>query len=350
MENTKAQMEIEQFFKRRVEKDPKIHNAYLRIHSGKYGMDVNLATGNEAIHPEQPFYIASISKLFTSVLIGQLVEQGQCSYEDQISKYLDAEILTNLHIYKEKDYTNEIKIRHLLNNTSGLNDFVEDTPVTGKSIPDLLVDEPNRKWTPHEVISWAKQNMNNHFPPGRGFHYSDTGYHLLGFIIEKITGLPFHEVLRKNIFEPLGMINSHFSRTEPLEKSPYEVAKFYIRQTDMTNNESLSILYAGGGIVSTTGDLLLFMRALVNSQLLKKDTIEKMKNDCGKFFLGIDYGYGVMKIKTVPVLMPSKYNSWGNAGSTGSFMFYHPGPDAYIIGTLNQFGYGQKGIRNASTC
>ncbi|MEH7525588.1 serine hydrolase, partial [Bacillus sp. JJ1503] len=138
---------------------------------------------------------------------------------------------------------------------------------------------------------------------------------------------------------------SHFSRTEPIEKSPYEVAKFYIRQTDMTNNESLSILYAGGGVVSTTGDLLKFMKALVNGQILKKETLEKMKSDWGKFFLGIDYGYGVMNIKTVPVLMPAKYNSWGNAGSTGSFMFYHPVMDAYIIGTLNQFGYGQKGIR-----
>ncbi|MCM3763767.1 hypothetical protein [Neobacillus niacini] len=52
-----------------------------------------------------------------------------------------------------------------------------------------------------------------------------------------------------------------------------------------------------------------------------------------------------MNIKTVPVLMPAKFNSWGNAGSTGAFLFYHPATDAYLIGTLNQFGYGQKGIR-----
>ena len=345
LDKAKVQMEMEQFFKKRVEKDPKIHNAYLRIHAEKLSIDVNLAAGEEAVHAEQPFYIASISKLFTGVLIGQLVEQGLCSYEDKISQYLDAEILTNLHIYKGKDYTNEIKIKHLLNHTSGLHDFVEDKPLVGKSIPDLLVAEPDRKWTPLSVINWAKENMKNHFPPGEGFHYSDTGYHLLGFIIEKITGLPFHEVLRKNIFEPLGMKHSHFSRTEPLEPSPYKVANLYMRDSDITNNESLGILHAGGGIVSTTSDLLKFMKALVNGQILKKETLEKMKNDWGKFFLGIDYGYGVMNIKTVPVLMPAKYNSWGNAGSTGAFMFYHPATDAYIIGTLNQFGYGQKGIR-----
>jgi D-alanyl-D-alanine carboxypeptidase len=341
----KLQMELEQLFKKKVEKDPKIHNAYLRVYSEKHDIDVSVASGEQSVHVDQPFYIASISKLFTAVLFGQLVEQGFCTYEDKISRYIDEDILKNLHIYKEKDYTDEIRIKHLLNNTSGLHDFLEDKPNKGKTMPDLLVVEPNRTWTPRTTIDWAKENMKSHFPPGEGFHYSDTGYHLLGFIIEKITGMPFPEVLRKNIFEPLDMKHSHFSRTEPMEKSPYEVAKLYMRNTDITNNESLGILFAGGGIVSTTSDLLKFMKALVNGKVLEKETIETMKRDCGKFFLGIDYGYGVMNIKTVPVLMPAKYNSWGNAGSTGSFMFYHPATDAYIIGTMNQFGYGQKGIR-----
>lgn len=346
MEKVKVQKEIEQLFIKKVEKDPKVHNAYLRVHSEKYGLDFHMATGEESIHSDQPFYIASISKLFTSVLFGQLVEQGYCSYEDNISKYLDEDILTNLHVYKEKDYTNEIKIKHLLNNTSGLHDFFEEKPDKGKTIVEMLLDEPNRIWTPQEIIHWAKENMKPHFPPGEGFHYSDTGYHLLGLILEKITGLPVHEVLSKNIFEPLGMKHSHFSRMKPLEDSPYEIAKMYFGNTEVSNYDSMkSMIFAGGGIVSTTGDLLKFMKALVQDQLLDKETMARMKSDCGKFFFGIDYGYGLMNIKTIPVLMPAKYNSWGNAGSTGSFMFYHPMTDSYIIGSLNQSGYGQKGIR-----
>jgi D-alanyl-D-alanine carboxypeptidase len=339
------QREIEDFFKKRIEKDENIRNGYLRVHSEKHGIDLQMAAGEDAIHAEQPYYIASVSKLFTSVLFGQLVEKDLCSYDDRISQYLDAEVLSDLHVYKEVDYTNEIKIKHLLNNTSGLHDFLEDKPRKGLPMPELIVSEPDRTWTPLDVINWAKDNMKNHFPPGKGFHYSDTGYHLLGLIIEKITGLPFHEVLRKNIFEPLDMKHSHFSRTEPVEKSPHQIAKLFIGDTEITHHQSLSLLFAGGGVVSTTSDLLKFMKALVNYQLLRKETIEKMKNDWGKFFLGIDYGYGLMNIKTVPVLMPAKYNSWGNAGSTGSFMFYHPATDSYIIGTLNRFGYGQKGIR-----
>ena len=340
-----VQRGIESLFQKIVEKDPKIHNAYLRVVSEKSGIDIDLAAGKEALHPQQPYYIASVSKLFTAVLFGQFVEQGLCSFEDNISRYLDAEVLNKLHIYKGNDYTNEIKIKHLLNHTSGLHDFVEDQPVNGKAMPDLVVDEPDRTWTPLEVIHWAKENLKNHFPPGRGFHYSDTGYHLLGLIAENIAELPFHELLRKKIFEPFNMNHAHLSRTEPAEVSAHKVAKLYVRNTDVTSNKSLSFLYAGGGIVSTTNDLLTFMKALVHHQILKGETIEKMKADCGRFFLGIDYGYGIMNIRTVPVFMPAKYNCWGNAGSTGSVLFYHPGTDAYIIGNMNQFGYGQKGVR-----
>src|SRR5690625_4141571 len=144
MEKANVQMEVERLFKKRVERDPKIHNAYLRIHSEKYGIDIDLAAGKEAVNPQQPYYIASVSKLFTSVLFGQLVEQGLCNYDDKILQYLEKDLLKNLHIYKGKDYTNEIKIKHLLNNTSGLHDFMEDKPAKGKLMPDLLVDEPNR--------------------------------------------------------------------------------------------------------------------------------------------------------------------------------------------------------------
>jgi D-alanyl-D-alanine carboxypeptidase len=91
-------------------------------------------------------------------------------------------------------------------------------------------------------------------------------------------------------------------------------------------------------------DQLKFMQALVHGQLISAETFDRM-DDCAKFSIGIDYGYGMMKFRTIPILMPRKFNCWGNAGSTGAFMFYHPGQDAYLIGSLNQFRYHSKGIR-----
>ncbi len=96
-----------------------------------------------------------------------LVEKGQLAYEDPISRYLDEDLLQQLHFYKGKDYTSEIQIRHLLNHTSGLHCFFEDRPKRGKSMIDMIVDQPERTWTPQEALRWAKSHLHVHFRPGK---------------------------------------------------------------------------------------------------------------------------------------------------------------------------------------
>lgn len=352
MNKENVQISIKEYFAKVVQKDAKIHNAYLLVHSDKFGIHMNLAeglTGNMPANSQQPYFIASIGKLFTSTLIGILVEKGLTSYENTINQYFDDYFLKNLHFYRGKDYTKNIKIKHLLNHTSGLHDYFSDKPKKGKPMIDILLEQSSHFWSPQETINWSKEHLKTHFPPGEGFHYSDTGYHILGLIIEKITLKPFHEALSDYIFKPLEMQHSYLIHySDPLVRSDYPIANFYGRNIDITNYRSLSIDYAGGGIVSTSEDLLKFMKALVNNELIREDSFEKMKDWAGffnLFFMGIDYGYGLMSFKTIPILMPKKYNVWGNAGSIGSFMFYHPEMDSYIIGNLNQFGYPRKGIR-----
>ena len=80
-------------------------------------------------------------------------------------------------------------------------------------------------------------------------------------------------------------------------------------------------------------------------QLISAATLETMKNDSGKLYLGIDYGYGIWQFKTIPVLLPKKYNCWGCVGATGAFMFYHPGLDTYLIGNFNDSSYMRKGLK-----
>lgn len=348
MKKEKVQLLIAGHFTKIVQKDRKIHNAYLLIHSEKLGIHLNMAEGSTGSMPanaQQPYFIASIGKLFTSVLIGILVEKGMISYEDTITQFLDNNLLHSLHIYKGKDYTNKIKIKHLLNHTSGLHDYFDDKPKQGKSMIDIIFDEPSRFWTPQETIQWSKEHLKSHFPPGKGFHYSDTGYHVLGLIIEKITSRPFHEALQHYIFQPLQMNHSYLAHySESMVKSNYPVADLYSGNTNVTQYRSLSIDYAGGGIVATSEDLLKFMKALVTHEIIREDTFEKMK-DWAKFSIGIDYGYGLMNFRTIPLLMPKRYNVWGNVGSIGSFMFYHPATDIYLIGNLNQFRYHRRGIR-----
>ncbi|WP_042357384.1 serine hydrolase domain-containing protein [Bacillus rubiinfantis] len=343
-----AATEIEKLFRKTVQKDAKIHNAYMLVHSDKLGIHVNMAEGTTrdiAATPQQPYFIASVSKLITAVLTGIFVEQNIFTYEDPISNFLDEELLQNLHIYRGRDYSKEIKIKHLLSHTSGLHDVLEDQPKQGKSFVDCILDEPSRRWTAREVVMWAKQHLEPHFPPEQGFHYSDTGYHLLGLTFEKITGKPYGETLKEYIFAPLEMNHSYLVGSQPIEKSDQPVADLYLRNINIKDYESLSIMHAGGGIISTNEDLLKFMKALVQHHLVREETITTMKQHCRRFVPGIHYGYGMMVFKTIPILMPEKYNVWGNAGSTGTFMFYHPATDTYLIGGLHQFRHNRKGIK-----
>ncbi|WP_227793223.1 serine hydrolase domain-containing protein [Paenibacillus guangzhouensis] len=348
MNKEQTEAAITEHFRKKIRKDNKIYHASLLVHSDRLGIHLNLAEGRSAafeIHADQPFYIASISKLFTSVLIGMLVEKGLLAYDEPISRYLDKDLLHQLHLVRGKDYTHEILIRHLLNHTSGLHCFFEDRPKRVKSMIDMIVDEPERTWTPLETLQWGKSHLHGHFRPGQGFHYSDTGYHLLGLIIENVMKLPFHDVIHIYIFTPLRMLHSYVAPGQPSSQNEHPIARLFIRDIDVTDYDSLSFMFAGGGIVSTTEDLLRFMRALVHHELIRSETIDTMLGDWARFFPGIDYGYGVMRFRAIPLLMPARYQAWGNAGSTGSFMFYHPATDAYFIGSLNQFRYHQKGIR-----
>jgi D-alanyl-D-alanine carboxypeptidase len=343
MDQKRVAASIEELFRNQVSKDKDVKNAYLLVHSDQLDVHVNLAegtTGNLPADPRQPNYMASVGKLFTSTIVSMLHEQGMLSFDDRMAEHLDPALLKGLHVHQGTDLTNEISIKHLLNQTSGLPDDFEP-------LLEELLEDPDFSITPREAIEWVKEHSEPHFPPGDGFHYTDTNYHLLGLIIEKRTGLPFHEALRQYIYEPLEMKHAsmlHYS--EPMEPCSLPIADFYVRGTRLNEVEAFGNLdYAGGGVVAPTEDLLTFMKALVSHQLVSEDTLQTMTADRNRFTMGIQYGYGTWHLTPVPLLMPKRYASWGVAGATGAFMFYHPEMDAYFIGTFNDFSYKRKFIR-----
>ncbi|WP_216829777.1 serine hydrolase domain-containing protein [Alkalihalobacterium elongatum] len=329
---------IKHSFRKKVQKDPNLKSAFLLVHSDKNEIHLNLNEG--LIDSNQPAYMASVGKLFTSVLISILYEEGLLKYTDKITYYLDQALLQKLHVYNETDYTKEIEIKHLLNQTSGLPDFFHP-------LLNQLLNDPNFYMSPEEAITWAKIHKKPHFPPGKGFKYSDTNYHLLGLIIEKITKQPFHESIKQYFYEPLEMRHSSFLfESDPIDQNTPPVADFYVNHHNITHLKGYSgIDFAGSGVVSTGEDLLKFMKALTSHRLVKKETFEKMKKDKAKYGVGIDYGYGIMQFKPVPLLMPKKFTLWGHAGITGAYMFYHPKLDTYVIGTFNDFSYERKGVK-----
>ncbi|UCE42657.1 MAG: beta-lactamase family protein [Candidatus Aminicenantes bacterium] len=338
-----AEQKVRALLDKKVQKDKSLRNAILLVHSEKYGIHWKFACG---VGVDHTFHVASTGKTITSALIAKLFEQGRIDYEDPISKFLPKDLLDGLFVFQGFDYAGNVLVRHLLNHTSGTADYFTEKPKQGKSIIELAIDEPSRFWTPQETIQWTKENLEPHFPPGEGFFYSDTGYQMLGLILEEITGNPLHLSLHQEIFDPLGMKHTYqLFYSDPTQASPFPMANVYIGEKDVAPFKSLSVDWAGGGLVSTTEDLLLFIRALKNSALLKEATFDRMKN-WARFAKGIDYGYGLMsfRFRDLFFLLPNKYNMWGNSGSIGSFMYYVPEFDAYVIGTFNQMGYEKKHV------
>jgi D-alanyl-D-alanine carboxypeptidase len=338
-----AEQKVRALLDKRVQKDKSLHNAILLVHSENYGIHWKFSSG---VSPDHTFHVASIGKTFSSVLVATLFEQGRIDYEDPISKFLPGDILDELFVFQGHDFAPKVLVRHLLNHTSGIADYFTEKPKQGKSIIELAIDEPSRFWTPLDTIQWAKNNLVPHFPPGEGFYYSDTGYQLLGLIIEKVQGKPLHTSLHEEIFGPLGMTHTYqLFYSEPAQTSPHPMASVYLGEKDVTAFQSLSVDWAGGGLVSTTEDLLSFIQALKSDTQIREETFNRMK-DWARFAKGIDYGYGLMsfRFKDLFFLLSNKYNMWGNSGSIGSYMYYVPGFDSYIIGTFNQMGYEKKHV------
>jgi D-alanyl-D-alanine carboxypeptidase len=338
-----AEQKIQTLLDKKVQKDKSLHNAMLLVHSDKYGIHWKFASGVSVDHT---YHVASIGKTITSALVAKLFEQGLIEYEDPVSKFLPKDLLDGLFVFQGIDFAEKVLVRHLLNHTSGIADYIADTSKTGKTVIDLAIDEPSRFWTPLDTIRWAKNNLKPHFPPGKGFHYADTGYQLLGLIVEKITGKPLHQSLNEEIFDPLGMAHTYqLFYSEPAKASHHPLANVYIGKHDVTTFKSVSVVWAGGGLVSTTEDLLLFIQALKNNTLINKATFDRMK-DWARFAKGIDYGYGLMsfRFKDLFFLLSNKYNMWGNSGSVGAYMYYVPALDTFLIGTFNQMEYEKKHV------
>lgn len=221
------------------------------------------------VTPDTKFRIGSVTKQFTAVLILKLVEEGKVGLEDPITKHLPD--------YRQ-DTGSRITVTHLLNHTSGIPSYT--------SRPDFG-EKVSRN--PYKVADFVKQFASGdlEFEPGSKYAYNNSGYFLLGAIIEKVTGKTYAQVLRERIFEPLGMKNTGYDVSETLLAKR---ASGYERNPDGFVNAAyldMGLPYAAGSMYSTVEDLYLWDRALYGDKVLPAALKQKM------FTPGLgDYGFG----------------------------------------------------------
>jgi CubicO group peptidase (beta-lactamase class C family) len=214
------------------------------------------------------FNVASLTKTFTAAVILKLQEAGRLSVLDLLSKY-----------YPGFPNAEKIRIHHLLNHTSGLFNYTNDQRFQAL--------DQTKELTLEEMIAWFKDKPLD-FEPGTKFNYSNSGYTMLGYIIEKVTGTTYAKALESYIFKPLGMDHSSFGPPEPRNVN---LAKGYMMYYKNFKYPCFSvhpsISYATGAVYSTVEDLYKWHRALQNGKFLSKASLEvAYKKDRG------NYGYG----------------------------------------------------------
>lgn len=318
-----------------------IKNVFLHIYSESKNIDIQLVESKNAkkdsLNINNPFYTASITKMLTATSIGFLRDKGKLNFEDNITKYLPKALWNKLHYFKGKDYTKEITIAHLLNHSSGLPDYFTDQTFDGSpNIIDQLLINTDKIWSPQEVLGFTKEKMKPHFIPGQEYRYSDSNYVLLALIIQNISGNSFDEFLKKYIFQPLGMNNSYINLKSLPLSSTLSMSKFYVADVELSSINSLSADWGGGGLVSTTNDLIIFFQALNANKILKENTRLEMQKWVNES-IGTKYGYGIRKVSLKEFKeFNGDFTLLGHTGSTASFLWYCIELDTYIAGTFNQ--------------
>ena len=328
MKETPCNSVLDQFVDDVVKKK-NIYGAVFYVSTGSGSFEQLSASGE--INENSKYYIASINKLFISAMILKFYAENKLDIEDRISKYLPAQVLSGLHVYNGRDYSGTISIAHLLSLTSGLPCYLTDKQANGKIAMKELESGIDQAWPIDKVIKEVKK-MKPHFPPGEEgkAKYADTNHHILGLVIEKVTGQPVNIAL-KNLFSELNLKETYVC------EDPDDKNFIPIRYKSEKVHLPLFLTSTQYDIISTAKDQMTFLKAFFNGYFFPREMLCVLEK-WNSIFFPFKYGVGIQKFKLPRILTPfqSVPEMIGQCGSTGSVAFYLPDMDVYITGTINQ--------------
>lgn len=223
-----------------------------------YGL-ANVAE-NTPMQPDMQLRIGSITKQFTAVGILMLAEQGKLSVNDDVRK----------HLPDFPDKGSAITVEHLLQHTSGIPNYTSLKAF--RSLPDEGVTLAQV----YEVF--AKEPLD--FAPGERYSYSNSGYFLLGLIIEKLSGMKYHDFVAKNIFEPLGMQDTAHEGFERSTKRHIQGHRLNGKEIVAVKDIDVTLAYAAGALVTTVDDMARWDAAVGSGKLLKPATWRQAFTSC----------------------------------------------------------------------
>ncbi|CAN5440594.1 hypothetical protein BH10BAC5_BH10BAC5_27650 [soil metagenome] len=281
---------------------------------GMYDFDKKLVNA-----PDTRFEIGSITKQFTSMIIMKLYERGQIDLNGKLSDYLP---------YYRKDNADKITIHNLLTHTSGIPNYTDDR--------NFMQSEVTKPITPKDlIVNYCSKDLE--FEPGSKFNYSNSGYIILGAVIEEITGKKYKDVLNEEILMPLAMYDTGY---EDLTKEMPNRALGYDRSADGLKRSRLidmTIPFAAGAMYSTVQDLYKWDRALYSEKLISNKSKEIMWTP---FLRNYAYGWTVNNFPVNGIEKKLISHSGGIFGFVSNIA--RVSEDDLVIIALSNFGAGQS--------
>ena len=218
------------------------------------------------------YHIDSITKHITAGAILSLVEQGKLSLDDPVTRFVP----------QLGDKWSKVRIRHLLSHTSGSESYT-DLPSWG---PQERLDV-----TSNDILGLVR-DVPFHFEPGTSWRYNNTGFYLLGMVIEKVTGQPYADFMSEHVFRPLGMAATRYGDFRPIVAN--RASGYELDHGTLVNAEPMSwkAPFAGGALCSTAMDLVRWERALEHRELIGPATLKLMRSPTMIDGVSLDYGFG----------------------------------------------------------
>jgi D-alanyl-D-alanine carboxypeptidase len=304
---TLNKVKLDQLFDRILEKNKGMGSITIAkdgkvLYTRSFGYGQITETVKKPLTEDTKYRIASITKTYTAVMIFQLVEEGKLKLSDHLDKF-----------FPQIPNASKITIAQILSHRSGIPDFVADGSFRTQS-------------RTHEEVLAAIAKGEPSFEPDSKHLYSNAGYVILGYIVEKVGGKPYQEALKARIISKIGLKNTYLG----------------IGNTDVSKNESLSYRYLGGwkeapemdlsipagagAIISTPTDMAKFIHALFSLKLIAQNSLNQMKT--------MRDGEG-MGMEPFSFAGRTEYGHTGGSNVSGSWLAYDPEEKLAIAYTTN---------------
>lgn len=314
-----------------------------------------LATGSSELEwswteegAREPFFLASITKLFTTTILLQLRAEGRLGLDDAAAPRLTPGTLAGLHMLDGSDVSERLTIAQLMSHTTGLPDYFEGKRSDGTRLIDELARE-DRGWPTGAALDMAR-GMRPAFAPGTPGKalYSDTNFQVLQLVIESLDGRAYAESVQARIAAPLGLDQTFIFEESSLDRFS-DVAGILHGNAPFEAPRAMASFQADGGGVSTAPEALRFLRAFMQGELFPAADIDEITSTWRRVMMPLTYGTGIMRF-SVPRYMTLKAvpEMIGHSGASGTLLYYVPSKDVYLVGALNQLSKRSMPYRAAS--